>query len=180
MASKKLLIIFIGTHSNGEDFAVKTLNNKGINFKLWKLFQVDNYNSNMNNSDVYWPTRWTDEELRNESLLAKYINTIIKPRFQPQWRFPLHYIGANRIFSSSQARDKIEKEFLIAGLKILDQTNSSIQPFGFLKLTGFGFGATVMSWRNVPNNTPICIWWGNPENPGGLGAWYPLMRRRRR
>ena len=65
---------------------------------------------------------------------------------------------------------------MVAGIKIINQCNTDIPPLGFSSFKGFGFGGNVYSYRNIPNNTPLCLWWGNPNN-NGLGDWYPLMMR---
>ena len=176
LETKKILFIFLETHSGGEHYVTNQLKLNGIKFNLWRLICLNNYNAFPNNSDVYWPIAWTAEEIKNEPLLDQYIKDSIEPRFKPQWRYPEICIGTNKIFTCPENRIKIEREFLIAGLKLREKTNTFMQPLGFSKFAGFG--ATVITYRNVPNNAPLCIWWGNPGNQGGLGNWYPLMRRR--
>ena len=46
----------------------------------------------------------------------------------------------------------------------------SARPLGFSLLKTLGFGATVVTHRNCPNNCPLALWAGDP--------WYPLFRRK--
>lgn len=176
--TKKIIFIFLGIHSSGESYFAKFLNKQNLNFNIWRVKTIDNYNSSINNSDVYWPVCWNQQNVQNNLQMSAYLKLLSASGYPPQWRYPNTNVGKNYLFSSSDNRIKIENEFLIAGLKIINQTNTNIQPLGYSPFIGFGFGATVITYRNIPNNAPLCIWWENPGNQGGLGNWYPLMRRR--
>ncbi|MCZ2075826.1 MAG: hypothetical protein LC130_12610 [Bryobacterales bacterium] len=47
---------------------------------------------------------------------------------------------------------------------------SNARPLGYAALKTLGFGATVVTYRNYPNNCPLGLWAGSP--------WYPLFRRK--
>jgi hypothetical protein len=127
-------------------------------------------------SDVFWPK----ESARNIIEVDKYITAIEQKTGYPvQLRDNvLNSVGKNNMFSSPESRDKIEQEFLLAGIKIVNGCNTKFPPLGISAFAGLGFGGTLMSYRNIPNNTPLCWWWGDPRNNMGLGNWYPLMMRR--
>ncbi|WP_439331430.1 phosphoribosyltransferase-like protein [Pseudomonas aeruginosa] len=80
--------------------------------------------------------------------------------------------GELKIFSSEQARNLIEQEFLTKGVLIRERCpNLGIRqrPLGNSVLETLGFGATFVSYRNCPNNAPLVFWVGDP--------WYPLFPR---
>ena len=76
-------------------------------------------------------------------------------------------------FSSEEGRDVLEQELLVAGAKIRDlcpQLNKYQRPLGNMILETLGFGSTIVTFRNCPNNAPLAFWAGNP--------WYPLFERK--
>ena len=48
---------------------------------------------------------------------------------------------------------------------------------GYEYLESFGFGATFISYRNIANNCPLALWWGDPDAPAShpFSKWYPLF-----
>jgi hypothetical protein len=83
-------------------------------------------------------------------------------------------------FSSEAGRQILESEFFIAGAKILAKCQNkkpSMRPLGY-NSRGVGFGSLLVTYRNCPNNCPLALWWGNPENMTGALDWYPLLARR--
>jgi len=56
----------------------------------------------------------------------------------------------------------------------------SMRPLGFEKLESLGFGSLFITYRNIANNCPLALWYGNPDYspPHPLGLWYPLFPRR--
>ena len=76
----------------------------------------------------------------------------------------------------------LERELLLAGMHIrsLSQNPSpALRPLGFGPF-GLGFGSTIVTYRNCPNNTPLALWWGDPqaEPAHPFARWYPLVQRR--
>jgi hypothetical protein len=169
---KKIIYIFMGTHTNAEYYLKNEFQKHNINFKLWRFVNLENSLYSKDNSDVFWPK----ENIADTDLVEKYARNLDYPVvFRSNTS---NSVGKHQSFSSANARDKIEKEFLIAGLKIIDDCHTQFPPLGISAFTGIGFGGTLMSYHNVPNNLPLCLWWGNPINPGGLGSWYPLFMRK--
>ena len=56
-----------------------------------------------------------------------------------------------------------------------------MRPLGFMKLVSLGFGTFFVTYRNIANNCPLVLWWGDPDFPmtHPIGIWYPLFPRRR-
>lgn len=86
------------------------------------------------------------------------------------------------LFSSYKNRDIVEKAFLEVGAKLVITAECPceyIRPLGFDKLISFGFGALFVTYRNVANNCPLALWYGDPESSTcQLRSWYPLFPRK--
>ncbi len=170
---KKVVYIFIGIHSNATYYLSKTFKNEKINNTVWRCIPFENTLFKKDFSDVFWPKnniRYYQEVINYKE---RYLDRDLELRSDSSTS-----IGSLELFTSSENREIIENEFLLAGIKIINECNTDIPPLGVSAFKGIGFGGTAMSYRNIPNNTPICLWWGNPTNSGGLGNWYPLMMRR--
>lgn len=81
-------------------------------------------------------------------------------------------------FKDFEFRDKFEEILIKYGIDILEKcNNTSLKPLGFGDFQP-GFGATVFTYRNCPNNAPLVYWWGSltkTDNPAL--QWYPLLPR---
>ena len=170
---KKVVYIFIGVHSNAGYYLKKEFDKKGITQNVWRSINFNNNLSNKDFSDVFWPKN----AIKSHPEVIKYRENCLTRDLQLR-SDSSDSIGALELFTSSENREIIENEFLLAGIKIIKECKTAIQPLGKSAFEGIGFGGTAMSYRNIPNNTPICLWWGNPKTPSGLGSWYPLMMRR--
>ncbi len=78
-----------------------------------------------------------------------------------------------RVFSSEEARDLLEREFLTAGCRIRYELCPELKenhwPLGYDVFTGMGFGTPIATWRNCPNSAPLALWADDP--------WFPLLPR---
>lgn len=131
---------------------------------------VENQRRNSSNSEVFWPK-------------AQSVSI-------PEWADgQVHYLGtyrdgyvANNFFPNEQRRDRFEAIMTKVGFDILGQSQNPsdvIKPLGFSTFNGVGFGGTIFTFRNCPNNTPLAYWWGTYLRTGNraLDCWYPLMKR---
>ena len=173
-------IIVIGAHKLGEWQCTKNLeskanaNNKNITFTIWAAMRLENRKKYKNHSDVLWPAILPEYPLVSE-YMAREAKYPFEPR-QPGGR------PENQFFSNEEARQLLETQFLLAGLKIISFSQSpkpAMKPLGFSPF-GLGFGSTIVTYRNCPNNAPLALWWGSPEMPvtHPLGRWYPLVQRK--
>lgn len=94
------------------------------------------------------------------------------------------HFSPNTIFRNMADRYRFEYALTKAGFYILQQSQNPapiLKPLGFSTFPGLGFGGTIFTYRNCPNNTPLAFWWGRYERDGipnrALDCWYPLMRR---
>ena len=146
---------------------------KNIDIKVWRAVSFENRKAYRMQSEVLWPTELPDDELVHE-----YADSIEKFPFEPR---PPGGRLENAIFSSEEGRQLLEREFLVAGVRIRSQCKSPadvIRPLGFSPFA-LGFGSMIVTFRNCPNNAPLALWWGEPDAlPGSALDWYPLFARK--
>jgi len=87
------------------------------------------------------------------------------------------------LFSSPEARNIVETAFLRKGAYIASLPKNrqpSMRPMGYEYLESLGFGAVFVTYRNIANNCPLVLWWGDtsyhPSHP--FSKWYPLFPRK--
>ena len=173
-------IIVIATHSLGKYQCAERLKRtcaqagKAISFRWSAPACLENRLARRNISEVLWPT-----EVPANELLAAYMSEDNQFPFQP--RQPGGQLK-HAIFSSEENRQLLEREMLLAGVKIRSFSRNpspSLRPLGFSAF-GLGFGSMIVTFRNCPNNTPLALWWGDHEAAPGhpFRNWYPLLPRK--
>ena len=177
-ARAQVHILVIGAHRLGEWHCLDGLKKaaseaqKQIAFSCWAAIRFENRKYYKNGSEVLWPA-----EIPADDGLAAYMALETKFPFEP--RSP-GGISEHRIFSGESGRQLIERELLLAGVRIRAACNDpkkSMRPLGFGHY-GLGFGSTVATYRNCPNNCPLALWWGDPDATSGVFHWYPLLPRK--
>jgi hypothetical protein len=142
---------------------------KKIDLEYFTDAIVENRLAYKNTSSVLWPVRMESNPLLDEYLARPH-------RFPFEARIPGH---TRSPFSSEEARQLLEGEFLKAGLEILSRCahpKEIMRPLGFSSF-GLGFGSMIVTHRNSPNNAPLALWWG-VEGAANRKRWYPLFARR--
>lgn len=176
----KLNIFMMVVHSLGEYFTLKTLKEialkceKEIEIHIWRAVNIESRKSEKNHSEVLWPA-----VLPEHDLLTSYMAQGHKFPFEPR-EVDVH--SHREKLKNEEERQLLEKEFLLAGLKIRSDSQTKlavIRPLGFSHF-GLGFGSMIVTYRNCPNNCPLALWWGDPrQHPTGpLSVWYALFPRR--
>jgi len=171
-----LHVIVIAWHKLGQYHLEQNLNSaaaeagKKIGIRFWSTkLKIENRFARRNDSGVLWPT-----EIPDQAQVKQYVADQEKFPFKPRVAG-----GALGPFSSEAGRAVLEREFLIAGVKIrsMSQNPSSVnRPLGH-GFYGIGFGSTIVTYRNCPNNCPLAFWWGDPSVDSGHLNWYPLFPR---
>ena len=175
-----LYIIVIASHRYGEWKCSISLSRavrearKEIDFRFRPAIRLENRRRYRNSSEVLWPTVLPgDDDLQN------YVQSETRYPFEP--RQPGGRSSKN-IFSSENGRQLLEKELLLAGIRIrafCANPSQSMRPLGFGSFN-IGFGSTIVTYRNCPNNCPLALWWGDPNaspyHP--FSKWYPLLPRK--
>jgi hypothetical protein len=175
-AKARVHVIVGAIHTSGEYLVGKRLkkviadSGKTIELKYWRIVTVENRKWYKNDSAVLWPAEVPEDEATKQYIASphKFPLELRKPggKFEP--------------FSSEQGRQLLEREFLVAGVKIrgLSQNPKDIlRPLGFSPF-GVGFGSMTVTYRNCPNNCPLALWWGDPTATSGPFHWYPLFQRK--
>ena len=131
--------------------------------KWWHAVHLEDRKIATDTSDVLRPTAIPDDEI----VLAYVAGMAYQPHLRKG-----ESVGAGGIFSSGASRHMLEQEFLKAGAKIRSMCpNLGItqRPLGHMTLETLGFGSTIVTFRNCPNNAPLALWAGDP--------WFPLFPR---
>lgn len=100
-----------------------------------------------------------------------------------------HYpISSDRLFSNSRDRYRFEKIFYFYGKNMIGQCENpapNLKPLGYSIISYLGFGNMFIFYRNISNNSPLALWYGNTnEYLSGnffgnvLGRFYPLFPRK--
>lgn len=176
-ANAVVQVILMALHTSGHYYITsnrlrKAIAASGKNVKItfWRLLELENQRSHRNNSSVLWPA-----VVPNDPSVQAYVAS--EKRFPLEVRQPG---GALGVFSSEAGRQLLEREFLIAGVKIRSLTKTPkdfIRPLGNGSF-GVGFGSMIATYRNCPNNCPLAMWWGDPDATSGALHWYPLLSRK--
>jgi hypothetical protein len=169
-----LRVVVAALHTLGQYYVDKKITElkaetkKKIKLSWWRVHEVENRRYFKNDSDVLWPTK-----VPSESLAESYVAYMTEepPKYKLELRSP-GSVGKKKFFSSDKARILLEQQFLIAGLQIREMCPNlpeTARPLGATLLKTFGFGSTIVTFRNCPNNGPLALWVGDP--------WKPLFPR---
>lgn len=173
-------ILVIATHHLGEWQCIERLKKaaakvgKDVRFHVWAAARFENRRKYRDTAEVLWPV-----EIPLDPALQVYMAEEEKFPFEP--RKPGGSL-AYPIFSSEGGRQLLERELLLAGMRIRSFSRNpsrSLRPLGFSAF-GLGFGSMIVTFRNCPNNAPLSLWWGDPNAPHGhpFRSWYPLLPRK--
>jgi hypothetical protein len=147
---------------------------KEIGVNLWAAIEYENRKQYRDTSEVLWPAVVPDDP-RLKTYMAEEQRFPFEPR-RPGGKLK------NAVFASDEGRQLLERELLLAGMRIRSfcaNPTRALRPLGFSPF-GLGFGSLVVTYRNCPNNAPLALWWGDPNaRPGHpLRRWYPLLPSR--
>jgi hypothetical protein len=170
----KVRIVVAVLHTYGEYDVGRKISNletktgKKVRLSWWRIVTVENRRYYKNVSDVLWPT-----VVPSGPLAEAYVRYLTEeePKYRLELRSP-GSIGQKKFFSSDEARILLEQQFLMAGLNIRNMCPNlaeNMRPLGNTWLKTFGFGSTIVTFRNCPNNCPLALWVDDP--------WYPLFPR---
>ena len=175
-----LHIVVIASHLLGEWMCEGRLREvaieaeKDIDLHIWAAIRFENRKSFRHDSEVLWPIALPDDDG-----VQSYVQGETKYPFEP--RPPGGKLEKN-IFSSEDGRQLLERELLLAGVKIRSfcvNPSPAMRPLGFGPFN-LGFGSMIATFRNCPNNCPLALWWGDPNAPSHhpFSRWYPLFPRK--
>ena len=146
---------------------------KRMEVHFWAALRIENRRAYRNASEVLWPVT-----VPNDAALTAYMAEETRFPFEP--RAPGGHFE-HGIYSSEEGRQLLERELLLAGMHIRTLSRNpspALRPLG-LSAFGLGFGSTIVTYRNCPNNAPLALWWGDPraDEAHPFARWYPLVQR---
>lgn len=133
--------------------------------------------------DVIWPTyekgnKFVDKFVSYSNAQNAMRGWMSRPLFRKNQRV------SEKIFTCVENQHIVEQAFLRVGAKLFGAALNpakSMRPMGFEVISTIGFGTPIVTWRNIPNNAPLALWYGDPASYGPnhpLGMWYPLFPRK--
>lgn len=167
-------IIVLAMHRSGSWWIRQKLDKfakesgRKFEYHLWFGVEIENRKTYRNASEIYWPVSLPPSA--SEYALGRYPFEARTPG------------GTGTPFSSEANRQILEGALLEAGMKIRGfsaQPAANLRPLGFSSFS-VGFGATIVTYRNCPNNAPLALWWGDPDAAPGhpFRNWRPLTPRK--
>lgn len=182
----KLIMYHIAKHSEGYNYAIKYIKNsaKTNNLKLsyCSHISINNEKNVYSSPEILWPLTFVDDDNLNN-----YYDKI-KQKLEINecmWKdkcFRKDVIDKEGLFTSSESRDIVEIAFLKVGARLVESATNpseSMRPLGFEKLESMGFGSMFITYRNIANNCPLALWYGDRKKiDGPLRNWYPLFIRK--
>lgn len=183
----RLMIYTIVSHYEGVNYAFshidKAAKKKNMAIKMRQALFIDNKRSHGGKVDFLW-----SQAIIDDPDLDSYVANVRATLAQQYWKndilFRPHSVpGKEGLFSSPSARNVVERAFLTKGARIIAASQNpaaSVRPLGFEKRGSLGFGTLFVTYRNIANNCPLVLWWGDSRYPAThpLGMWYPLFPRR--
>lgn len=177
-----LTIIYLGYHKRQHNYIIEKklkkelLPDKKIRIRYDTMFIDENV------SAIQYDSFLPPDMEYNEST-KDYIKEIMDGRSEQQNRFYPIIRNKERelnddYFLSHDDRLLIESIFLEKGVEIYQNNvnNSNFRPMGYDSNKTLGFGSFFITYRNIPNNCPLVLWWGD-EDKEYLGDWKPLFTR---
>jgi len=129
--------------------------------KLVRFFEFENRLFYKNKSNILWP-------YENEIDICKnfdYSNMTFRAGFEK-----------SSLFEEDERKKLLEYYFWKAGCYILNKTSgSALLPLGAGYPKTVGSGIITATYINIPNNAPICLWWGDERENN---YWFPLLKRK--
>ena len=182
----RLHLIFFARYSRGLNYYRKKLGPvvapHKVSVSYWSCYRFLNEPWVTKSFDCLWPIEFSGDDfvdeyvrsLRDQAKGSRYEPRIFRPPGTPT---------EERTFSSPAARAVVERAFMRAGSRIASfakEAKIEMRPLGYDKLASLGFGALFVTYRNIANNCPLTLWWGDPDAPPTetLGKWYPLFPRK--
>jgi hypothetical protein len=165
-----VFIITIARHMQGHFFAEKDLAKaskaagKNVAVRWVSRYVIEDRNYYINTSDVLRPTCIPTDPQTQAYVAGLGADPLLRAAGS---------VGGNAFFSSEVGRSLLEQEFLKIGVwirQICPNLGVFQRPLGNTTHKKVGFGSTIVTFRNCPNNAPLALWVDAP--------WYPLFPRK--
>jgi hypothetical protein len=171
----KVYVVVLALHEGGDYYAsgklkeaARTAEKTIQTTPIWSVRRIENRRYYKNASEVLWPAKLPEG---NDEIDA-YVQMLKDAGYPPEKRVQ-GSTPKDGVFSGEAGRAALETSLLKVGVQVRSMCpnlKDTARPLGYSKLTTLGFGATVVTYRNCPNNCPLSLWVSEP--------WYPLFRRK--
>lgn len=184
ITGSKLMCYHIGQHAKGYSYALDYIRQaariKNLEISPWYHKKINNIKERGTAPEILWPSYQSDighiydyySEVKSRCAVNGWTDTCYRS----------HTIAQDTLFTTPYARDIVERAFLKVGSRLVAAAENparSIRPLGFEKLESLGFGTFFITYRNISNNCPLALWYGDPDQfDGPLSLWYPLFVRK--
>lgn len=176
-----LTVLTIGIHHRNLEYIKSEISKKlpNVNISFWGSIIFDDFKTRFPLSyDSYLPP---DVNYSND--VVGYIKTIDSKRsskavlYYPLLREKNKTLN-DIYFTSLVDRNIVEAIFFEKGVKISDGAKKkNMRPMGYDNNHTLGFGSYLVTYRNIANNCPLVLWWGDVNGHKGISNWYPLFPR---
>lgn len=185
-ANTTLHLVFFAIYSSGFTYLRGQLaalaRQQRVTVKYWWLQEFRNLPRHGQRYECLWPRAFSDHALVDAYVQELTIRGHAKG-WNPRLFRPATIPRQETLFSSPLARDVVERAFLEVGVYLVSlpgEAKPEMRPLGYEKLESLGFGATFVTYRNIANNCPLVLWWGDSDKSYPLNQWYPLFPPKRR
>ncbi|WP_204102067.1 MULTISPECIES: hypothetical protein [Spirulina sp. CCY15215] len=182
-----IFLIFFALHTSGKRYVEQSLatiaRERNIRFIIDSDLEFSNLHWEKEKYECLWP-----KQINNNPLVDQFVNLVEdncrNKNFNPRLFRPDLIPKQETLCSSPQARNVIEAAFLKQGSYIVslpEKRQHSMRPMGFEYFESLGFGSMFITYRNIANNCPLVLWWGDPINYSSshpFSKWYPLFPRK--
>ncbi|MBB6019066.1 hypothetical protein HNR77_000123 [Paenibacillus sp. JGP012] len=184
----ELQIIYIACYSRNYFSTKKRIEEltKDTQIKVKYFEWVEFYNYHKETLQKY-ECCWAGEPGTHNEDLQNYIAELHR-QCESKNRGPRLFRGESigfeeTIFTSLEGRNVVEQAFLEHGsaiVRLSRNNNLLMRPLGFESYESLGFGAMFITYRNIANNCPLVLWWGDTTYPPShpFSKWHPLFPRR--
>lgn len=173
--AREIIIASAAVHRQAVDYIISRL---GTKVKFVTGFIIENERHENNTLGTLWP-RWNDRWSGSSCGVDTYLQSISE-RFR-RHAYRQYPVSNDQLFRNPQDRNLIEQLFLVHGLQMLNcaqDPHYAMRPLGYEKLESFGFGTMFGTCFNWPNNGPLVLWYGDPNNWNPALNFFPLFPRR--
>ena len=181
---ERLCVLFLAAHERNLKFILDTISKllPETEISIWTevSFKDDVKRSN-NLFEAYLPI---ENEAYTDNAI-EYVERVDNTRSDSQRQYiPLFrkygtYFN-DQYFSNATNRNIVEKLFFEKGVSITNYAanpNPNMRAMGYDNSKTLGFGSYIITYRNIANNCPLVLWWGDLTATSGINNWYPLFPR---
>ncbi|WP_214814155.1 hypothetical protein [Exiguobacterium sp. s196] len=184
LSIKRLDILYIAVHERNLEYVHNKLKELLPNTEVGIFYGIK-FRDSIKNSKYSFEAYLPLGNQKFNSNAVNYVSRLDALRTEPQKKYiPLFRERSvyfkDDYFTCSLNRNTVEKLFFEKGVQITEYSiapNFNMRPMGYDYSNTLGFGSYVVTYRNIANNCPLVLWWGDPTSNFGINNWYPLFPR---